>query len=79
VGWVYYKMGNLEQALAVFSELLAKVPEDPVLNFHAGMVLLKAGRTDEAREKLQTALAENKPFYGREDAEKTLSEIKGRG
>jgi hypothetical protein len=43
------------------------------------MVLFKAGRSDEAREKLQTALAENKPFYGREDAEKALQEIKGRG
>jgi tetratricopeptide (TPR) repeat protein len=78
VGWVYYKMGNIEQALAVFSDLLARAPEDPVLNYHAGIVLFKAGRKEEAQEKLQAALAENKPFFGRDEAEKTLAEIKGR-
>jgi tetratricopeptide (TPR) repeat protein len=79
LAWVNYKMGNLEESLAIFSELLVRYPEDPVLNYHAGMVLLKAGRNDEAREKLQAALAESKPFYGREDAEKMLLELKAKG
>lgn len=79
IGWVYYKMGNLEQALALYSDLLGRLPEDPVLNYHAGMVLLKAGRTDEAGEKLQAALVENRKFYGREEAEAALQTIRQKG
>jgi Flp pilus assembly protein TadD len=75
LGWTLFKAGHIDQALAVFAGLLEKAPEDPVLNYHAGMVLRKAGRLDEAREKLKTALAHSGAFPGREEAEKALREI----
>ena len=50
-------------------------PEDDVLNYHLGAVLLKQGQKDEARERLRKALEDEGSYPGRAEAEKLLKEL----
>ena len=75
LGWIYYKMGDNNQAIALLEKVISSVPNDPVFNYHFGMALYKSGRLDEAREKLKIAIDSNKSFKGREEAEKTMKII----
>jgi Flp pilus assembly protein TadD len=68
-------MGDYNQARDVMQTALAGAPDSPLLNYHMGMVLLKSGQTDEARDRLEKALEGDEDFIGRDEAEKTLAEL----
>ncbi|MBT8438589.1 MAG: tetratricopeptide repeat protein, partial [Gammaproteobacteria bacterium] len=75
VGWVYYKTGSPEDAVAVLKEVVAAQPDIPVFNYHLGMAYHKAGDKAAARTYLEAALATDKDFKGREMAESTLKSL----
>ncbi|WP_319526492.1 tetratricopeptide repeat protein [uncultured Desulfosarcina sp.] len=75
LGWIYYKKGETERSLHLYEKLIAAAPEDPVVNYHMGVVLKKSGDIDTAREKLQTATRSEAKFYGRDHAEALLREL----
>ena len=75
LGWIYYKKGNNKRAFGLIEKALSSAPENPVFNYHMGMVLYRGGRVDEAGEKLKKSLENNEVFMGRADAEKTLNQI----
>jgi tetratricopeptide (TPR) repeat protein len=79
LGWIYYKKGDTKQALHLYEQLFAAVPEDPVVNYHMGIVLEKTGDIETARKRLQTATRSDTPFVGREHAEAVLKEMKVKG
>lgn len=54
--WALYHNGQFERAQAAIELALAVGVRDPKLHYHAGMIALKQGRTDRAREHLETAL-----------------------
>jgi len=76
LGWAHYRLGNYNQATGLIEQALVEVPDNPILNYHMGMVLYKSVRLDEARERLQKALSQKEDFYGRSEAEKTLNALK---
>jgi hypothetical protein len=49
------------------------------MNYHMAMVHYKRGEVEEARKRLEVALEEDTAFYGREDAEKVLADIRAGG
>jgi len=49
LGWVNYKLGNLDKALEYLKKAYANYP-DPEVAAHLGTVLYKSGRTEEARK-----------------------------
>jgi tetratricopeptide (TPR) repeat protein len=58
LGWVYYRMGNAEEALKhLHAAYTAR--NDPEIAAHLGEVLWKVGQHDEAQKIWRTALAEN--------------------
>ncbi|PQP32769.1 hypothetical protein C6A36_02725, partial [Desulfobacteraceae bacterium SEEP-SAG10] len=69
LGWIYYHLGDLNQAMDFIEKALAGQPESPIFNYHMGVVLYKSGRTIEAGEKLKKALEGDERFSGREEAE----------
>ena len=69
-------MGNANQALAYIKAALDKMPQNPIYNYHMGMVLSRIGRIEEAREKLATAVKGDERYYGREEAERALLGLK---
>jgi tetratricopeptide (TPR) repeat protein len=58
LGWVYYRMGNADEALKhLHAAYTAR--NDPEIAAHLGEVLWKVGQHDEAQKIWRTALAEN--------------------
>jgi Tfp pilus assembly protein PilF len=51
------------------------MPQEPVLRYHLGMAYLKNGQKELAKEHIREALKANKPFPGREDAEKAVTSL----
>ena len=75
LGWVYYKMGDMQQAGSFLEQALAAAPENPIFNYHAGMVFYKSGRTDEARVKLAKAVERGSGLEWRDSAAAVLGEL----
>ena len=57
MGWVYFKMGKLEEAEQWLRRALKKMQPDGTVLAHLGEVLAARGKTDEARQTLEQALA----------------------
>ena len=75
LGWIYYKKGDISRALSLMEEVLDKASENPVFNYHMGMMLVADGRTDEAKEKLEKALESGEDFEGKEEAVEVLEKL----
>ncbi|PTR08105.1 tetratricopeptide repeat protein [Nitrosospira sp. Nsp5] len=58
LGWVHYRMGNLNQGLSYLRQAFGMNP-DPEIAAHLGEVLWVQGIKDEAKEIWQTALKNN--------------------
>jgi tetratricopeptide (TPR) repeat protein len=78
LGWIYHKKGDTKQALHLYEQLIAAAPDDPVVNYHMGVVLEKSGDIETARQRLKTATKGDAPFFGREHAEAMLKELEAR-
>lgn len=49
LGWVYYKLGRLEEAVLTLEQAVRLLPNDPEINDHLGDAYWKVGRYLEAR------------------------------
>lgn len=49
LGWIYYKMGNFDDAVAQLEKAIELVPYDPTINDHLGDAYWRVGRKNEAR------------------------------
>ncbi|WP_342348774.1 tetratricopeptide repeat protein [uncultured Nitrospira sp.] len=56
LAWVYYKLGLNEEATSVLKKALSKAPDHGLLNYHLGMVTLKAGDRVKAQQYLEKAM-----------------------
>jgi Flp pilus assembly protein TadD len=75
LGWVHFRRGSLDEAGRALRAALAKAPDVPEVNYHLGMVLLKAGEKEQARPLLQKAVVANWDAAGRRSAEEALRSI----
>ncbi|MGL4207834.1 MAG: tetratricopeptide repeat protein [Candidatus Adiutrix sp.] len=57
IGWVHYMMGNYPQALAYLQKAAELLGDDPVIMEHLGDTFHKLGRTIEAKDAYDRALA----------------------
>lgn len=74
-GWLQYRMKNYPQAIALLENAVRKSNGIPELRYHLGMAYLKGGKADKAKEELSKALSTSVRFFGREEAETTLSAL----
>jgi tetratricopeptide (TPR) repeat protein len=56
-GWIEYRRGNLEEALPFLEAGAAGLPDEPLAQFHLGMILADLGRTDEAKAAFERVLS----------------------
>lgn len=56
LGWIYYKLGNYQEAVAELEKAIELVPYDPTINDHLGDAYWQVGRKHEARFQWQRAL-----------------------
>jgi tetratricopeptide (TPR) repeat protein len=76
LGWIYFLKGSYLNAISELQDSVERVPENPVINYHLGMALLKNNKPVEAGEYLKKALTLDPGFKGAEEAKKVLEEIK---
>ena len=72
-GWVLYKRGDYQQALAVLQESAAKAPDTPEIQFHLGMTAYMMGQTDLAKAALKKAASATNDFPGKDESERRLA------
>lgn len=73
LGWLLYKRGDYQQALALLVESAGKLPENPEIQFHLGMANYMMGQTEAARAALQVAMKSTAEFPGKEEAARRLA------
>ncbi|MBL8689919.1 MAG: tetratricopeptide repeat protein [Rhodospirillaceae bacterium] len=56
LGWVHFRLGNVEKALGYMEQAVELRPQDPTINDHLGDVYWRAGRRAEARFQWERAL-----------------------
>jgi Flp pilus assembly protein TadD len=76
LGWIYYKKGLIDSAYPLISDAARKLPKNPSVRYHHGMILLKKGKNKEAAVELKAALALDNEFPGAEEAKKSLTAMK---
>ncbi len=76
VGWVYFRQGNMQQALTLFERAVssgADVP--PQVHYHLGLALLKNNQKELAKVQFQQAVRGNRVYPGIEEAKKILETL----
>lgn len=57
LGWVYFRLGNYEDAVIYLERAVELRPQDPVINDHLGDAYWRVGRKQEARFQWRRALS----------------------
>lgn len=80
-GWIAYRRGNLDEALAQLEPAARALARDPMVQFHLGMVYAGLKRDAEARATLGRALelAGDSPLPQFATARETLKALEGGG
>lgn len=56
LGWIYYRMGEYDQARAALQKAVTRAPGIPTFHYHLAMVAIKQGNNELAKKHLQKAL-----------------------
>lgn len=75
LGWVFYKNGDMENALRVLQMANRQAPELDVLNYHLAMVYYKKGDRAAAKRYLQKAITDKSRYFGLKEAKETLDKL----
>ena len=76
LGWILYKRGVYQRALALLREGAVRLPDHPELQYHLGMAAVRTGDKDLARKALAFAAGSAAVFKGQDEARKTLAELR---
>jgi predicted Zn-dependent protease len=76
LGWVQYRQGELDAALANLKKAVEKSPEAAIMQYHLGMVYFAKGDQARAKEHLQKAVTGDTRYPGVEEARATLAKLK---
>jgi tetratricopeptide (TPR) repeat protein len=68
LGWIYYRRGQVPDAVRPLAESVDAQPENPLYRYHLAMAYWKTGSLEKAREELTRALAAPSSFDGRDEA-----------
>ncbi len=77
-GWVLFKSGDYQQAVALLEEAASRIGDDPEVRFHLGMAHYLMGQGDAAKSDFERALGMGKDFPSKNEAERRL-DLLGRG
>ena len=75
LAWVYYKMGLTKEASSVLKKALLKAPDHALMNYHFGLINLKAGDRAMAHKHLTKAVQKPSELDNIEEARQLLAEI----
>jgi len=76
VGWVYYRLGNFEQAVALLERAASGASQVAQVRYHLGMAYYATSQRDLAKRELQAAVdGKDQDFVGRDEAQATLAQL----
>jgi len=73
LGFIYYKKGLYDSAIAEFTDSLKKISDNAMVRFHLGLTYYKKGDKDRAKKELKKALDQDQKFDGADEARRILS------
>jgi tetratricopeptide (TPR) repeat protein len=76
-GWVLYKRGDYQQALAILQESAQKAADKPEIQFHLGMTAYMMGQTDLARAAFKKAASATQDFPDKDESKRRLTLLEG--
>jgi tetratricopeptide (TPR) repeat protein len=76
IGWILYKRGVYQRAVGLLRESAAKLPDDPLIQYHLGLAAAKVGDRDGARAALTAASSSLRSPRERDEARKMLATLK---
>lgn len=76
LGWASYRLGKVEEGLALIAEAVRQMPEQPVFRYHLGMSYAALDKTELARQELEKAL-ELSQGHSDHDVERIREALKG--
>lgn len=56
LGWASYRLGKLEEGVALIEDAASQAPEQPVFRYHLGMSYVALNKKERARKELEKAL-----------------------
>jgi tetratricopeptide (TPR) repeat protein len=74
-GWAKFKAGEYQAAVNLLQQAANAAPDSNTLRYHLGMAQWKAGDASAARDNLQAAVKDNKPFFGSDEAKQALATL----
>lgn len=74
-GWAKFKSGDYQGAVNLLQQAANALSDSNTVRYHLGMAQLKAGNTTAARDNLQAAVKDSKPFFGMDEAKKMLASL----
>lgn len=75
LGWVQYRLGNVDDAVSLLERAVKGMPEHPQLRYHLGMAYKARGDAAKARAELQRAIVVPTTYRGRDDAKSALAAL----
>jgi Flp pilus assembly protein TadD len=73
LGWILYKSGVYQRAVGLLKESASKLPDQPAIQYHLGLALLKVGEKNGARAALTAAVTSPARFAEKDEAKKALA------
>jgi tetratricopeptide (TPR) repeat protein len=77
IGWIYFKKGLNDQAIAALRECAEKEPNRALFRYHLGLAYAKYGDAKLTRQHLETALKLDPKAAEANDARAVLSQLGG--
>jgi tetratricopeptide (TPR) repeat protein len=75
VAWVYYRLGQYQQAASFMARVMASNNVTPQMHYHYGALLLKQGDKEKAAAELKKATADGASYPGIEDAKLLMTQL----
>jgi putative PEP-CTERM system TPR-repeat lipoprotein len=75
LGMVYLARGKFDVAVTTLAAAVAADPKNRAMQYHHGLALYRAGKTDAARDALKRSLADTAEFEGRAEARQLLEKL----
>ena len=75
LGWVYFRMGDLEKARAELERAIALIPGDPNIHEHLGDVYQAGGQKEKARAAYQKAMGLYREQAQKDKVQKKIDDI----
>ncbi|MGI9289995.1 MAG: tetratricopeptide repeat protein, partial [Gammaproteobacteria bacterium] len=76
LGWVYYRLGEYDEAVTYLKQSVDKAGQVPILRYHLGMAYMAAGDNDKAKAELEAALEDPEiDFTGVDEAKEALAKL----